>query len=405
LGFQTDNRAGWIEGVRDTPFFHEMTVIGLGRRVKPFFRRRPWPPAKRFSIPEKRFPQFFIPRNPSSKGATKMEYATIPGTDIVSSRVALGTWAIGGWMWGGTDEAESIRTIHAALDKGVNLVDTAPVYGFGRSEEIVGKAIREASASRDEVFISTKVALEWTESGGVYRNSTQERIKKEIEDSLRRLRTDYIDLYYIHWPDPLVPFEETAWMMNELVTDGKIRAVGVSNYSPEQMDAFRNKARLNACQPPYNIFEREIESDVKPYCQKGKIALMTYGALCRGLLSGKMTRDREFTGDDLRQYDPKFQGARFGQYLAAADKIAELARERYDKDLLPFAVRWVLDRKVEIALWGGRRPDQMNPVSEVFDWSIDAEGMAEVDRILEETIADPVGPEFMAPPSREKKKE
>ncbi|MFW6240138.1 MAG: aldo/keto reductase [Thermodesulfobacteriota bacterium] len=334
-----------------------------------------------------------------------MEYATIPGTDIVSSRVALGTWAIGGWMWGGTDEAESIRTIHAALDKGVNLVDTAPVYGFGRSEEIVGKAIREASASRDEVFISTKVALEWTESGGVYRNSTQERIKKEIEDSLRRLRTDYIDLYYIHWPDPLVPFEETGWMMNELVMDGKIRAVGVSNYSPEQMDAFRKKARLNACQPPYNIFEREIESDVMPYCQKDKIALMTYGALCRGLLSGKMSRGREFVGDDLRRYDPKFQGARFGQYLAAADKIAELARERYDKDLLPFAVRWVLDRKVEIALWGGRRPDQMDPVSEVFDWSIDAEGMAEVDRILEETVTDPVGPEFMAPPSREKKKE
>ncbi|MFP4307400.1 MAG: aldo/keto reductase [Desulfococcaceae bacterium] len=334
-----------------------------------------------------------------------MEYATIPGTDIVSSRVALGTWAIGGWMWGGTDEAESIRTIHAALDQGVNLVDTAPVYGFGRSEEIVGKAIREAAASRDEVFISTKVALEWTESGGVYRNSTQERIKKEIEDSLRRLRTDYIDLYYIHWPDPLVPFEETGWMMNELVMDGKIRAVGVSNYSPEQMDAFRKKARLNACQPPYNIFEREIESDVMPYCQKDKIALMTYGALCRGLLSGKMSRDREFVGDDLRRYDPKFQGARFGQYLAAADKIAELARERYDKDLLPFAVRWVLDRKVEIALWGGRRPDQMDPVSEVFDWSIDAEGMAEVDRILEETVTDPVGPEFMAPPSREKKKE
>ncbi|MFP4032617.1 MAG: aldo/keto reductase [Desulfococcaceae bacterium] len=334
-----------------------------------------------------------------------MEYATIPGTDIVSSRVALGTWAIGGWMWGGTDEAESIRTIHAALDQGVNLVDTAPVYGFGRSEEIVGKAIQEAAASRDEVFISTKVALEWTESGGVYRNSTQERIKKEIEDSLRRLGTDYIDLYYIHWPDPLVPFEETGWMMNELVMDGKIRAVGVSNYSPEQMDAFRKKARLNACQPPYNIFEREIESDVMPYCQKDKIALMTYGALCRGLLSGKMSRDREFVGDDLRRYDPKFQGARFGQYLAAADKIAELARERYDKDLLPFAVRWVLDRKVEIALWGGRRPDQMDPVSEVFDWSIDAEGMAEVDRILEETVTDPVGPEFMAPPSREKKKE
>lgn len=332
-----------------------------------------------------------------------MEFVTIPGTELAVSRIALGTWAIGGWMWGGTDEATSIRTIHAALDQGLNFVDTAPVYGFGRSEEIVGKALKESSAARDEVVISTKVALEWTEEGRVYRNATRARINQEVEDSLRRLQTDSIDLYYVHWPDPLVPFAETADALNELLADGKIRAIGVSNFSPEQMDAFREGAPLNASQPPYNIFEREIESDVKPYCRNNQIALMTYGALCRGLLSGKMSRDREFTGDDLRQYDPKFQGARFGQYLAATDRIATLARERYDKDLLPFAVRWVLDQGVEIALWGGRRPDQMDPVSEVFGWSIDDDAMAEVDRILADTITDPVGPEFMAPPTREKK--
>jgi aryl-alcohol dehydrogenase-like predicted oxidoreductase len=331
-----------------------------------------------------------------------MEFVTIPGTELAVSRIALGTWAIGGWMWGGTDEAASIRTIHAALDQGLNFVDTAPVYGFGRSEEIVGKALRESGA-RDEVFISTKVALEWTAEGRVYRNATRARINQEVEDSLRRLQTDSIDLYYVHWPDPLVPFAETADALNELRAAGKIRAIGVSNFSPEQMDAFREGAPLNASQPPYNIFEREIESDVKPHCEKNSIALMTYGALCRGLLSGKMSRDREFTGDDLRQYDPKFRGARFGQYLTAADRIADLARDRYGKELLPFAVRWVLDKGVEIALWGGRRPDQMEPVSEVFGWSIDGDTMAEVDRILAETITDPVGPEFMAPPSREKK--
>jgi aryl-alcohol dehydrogenase-like predicted oxidoreductase len=331
-----------------------------------------------------------------------MEYTPIADTGLEVSRISLGTWAIGGWMWGGTDEAESIRTIHAALDKGINLIDTAPVYGFGRSEEIVGKAVKEYGG-RPDLFISTKVALEWTDDGKVFRNSTPERISREIDDSLRRLQTDYIDIYYIHWPDPLVPFEETADAMNRLVKEGKIRAIGVSNYSPEQMAAFRKVAPIHVSQPPYNIFEREIEADVKPYCNDNGIALMTYGALCRGLLSGKMSRDRQFKGDDLRQFDPKFKAPRFGQYLDAADKLGDLARKEYDKSLLALAVRWVLDQEVEIALWGGRRPDQMAPVDEVTGWHLDENGRNRVNALLEETVTDPVGPEFMAPPSREKK--
>ena len=327
-----------------------------------------------------------------------MEFVTLPGTDMTLSRVALGTWAIGGWMWGGTDERESIRTIHAALDKGINLIDTAPVYGFGRSEEIVGKAVAEYG-DRGSLYLSTKVALEW-DNGRVHRNSTPERIQKEVEDSLKRLGTDHIDIYFVHWPDPLVPFEETARTMETLVTDGKVRAIGVSNYDPDQMTEFRKAAPIHFSQPPYNIFERGIEADVKPYCARQNILLMTYGALCRGLLSGKMTADRTFTGDDLRQYDPKFQPPRFEQYLAAAGRIADLARERYGKDLLPFAVRWVLDNEVEIALWGGRRPDQMGPVDEVTGWTVDEDARNAVDRIIEETITDPVGPEFMAPPAR-----
>ncbi|MFW5838293.1 MAG: aldo/keto reductase [Desulfovibrionaceae bacterium] len=329
-----------------------------------------------------------------------MEFTTLPHTDIQASRIALGTWAIGGWMWGGTDEQESIKTIHAALDQGITMVDTAPVYGFGTSEDIVGKALAQWKR-RDEVLISTKAALQWDDEG-VKRNATRERIMKEIEDSRRRLQVEAIDLYYIHWPDPLVPFAETARAMQDLQEAGKIRAIGVSNYAPEQMDAFRSAATLSMCQPPYNLFEREIDSDVKPYCEKNGVGLMTYGALCRGLLSGKMTRDHEFTGDDLRKVDPKFQQPRFDQYLAAVDKLKRFARERYDKDILPFAVRWILDQGVDIALWGGRRPDQMAPVPEVFGWSLDQEGLREVDRILEETITDPAGPEFMAPPSRER---
>ena len=328
-----------------------------------------------------------------------MEFTTIPGTDIQASRIALGTWAIGGWMWGGSDEQESIRTIHAALDKGVTTIDTAPVYGFGRSEEIVGKAV-EQYGNRDKIVLSTKVALEWTEDGKVVRNSTPERIEKEIKDSLERLRTDYIDIYYIHWPDPLVPFEETARTMKGLLDKGVIRAVGVSNYDPEQMDAFRKVCPIMLNQPPYNVFERGIEDDIKPYCHRNDIALMTYGALCRGMLSGRMTADREFQGDDLRRNDPKFQAPRFDSYLAAAEGLKKLANDRYGKELLPFAVRWVLDQGAEIALWGARKPEQLDPVADIIGWKMDEETMKAVDAVLEREIADPVGPEFMAPPSR-----
>jgi aryl-alcohol dehydrogenase-like predicted oxidoreductase len=171
-----------------------------------------------------------------------VELADIPGTSLRVSRIAIGTWAIGGWMWGGTDEAESISTIRAALEHGINVVDTAPVYGFGRSEEIVGKAIAEGG-QRSRVTIATKVGLEWRD-GNVFRNASRDRIMREIEDSLRRLRTDHIDIYQVHWPDPLTPTEETAEAMHTLYKQGKIRAIGVSNFSIDQMEQFRRVAPI-----------------------------------------------------------------------------------------------------------------------------------------------------------------
>src|ERR1700761_7060378 len=195
-----------------------------------------------------------------------MEYTIISGTDMKVSRIAQGTWAIGGWMWGGTNESESIRTIHAALDIGINLIDTAPVYGFGVSEEIVGKAIEERGY-REKIFIATKVGLEWN-NGSVSRNSSRDRIRLEVQDSLRRLRTDYIDIYQVHWPDLAVPIEETARTMWTLYKEGLIRAIGVSNYSPEQMNRFMSVAELHTVQPPYNLLERQIEGDVLPYVRE-----------------------------------------------------------------------------------------------------------------------------------------
>jgi aryl-alcohol dehydrogenase-like predicted oxidoreductase len=327
-----------------------------------------------------------------------MDYAVIPGTSLNVSRIALGTSAIGGWMWGGTDDKASINTIRAALDQGITVVDTAPVYGFGRSEEIVGKALA-APGQRSRAVIATKAGLEWHD-GKVFRNASRERIMREVDDSLRRLRTDYIDIYQVHWPDPLIPIEETAAAMRSLYERGKIRAIGASNFSVAQMNEFRRVAPLHVLQPSYNLFERGIEAEVLPYCRANNIALLAYGALCRGLLSGRITQDTTFGGDDLRRTDPKFRPPRLAQYLSTVERLDLLAQYRYRKRIIHLAVRWMLDQGATVALWGARRPAQLAPVAEVGGWSLDTDVKAEIDRVLRERITDPVGPEFMAPPAR-----
>ncbi|HEX3035482.1 MAG TPA: aldo/keto reductase [Thermodesulfobacteriota bacterium] len=328
-----------------------------------------------------------------------MEFVKISGTDIQASRIGLGTWVMGGWLWGGSEESDSIKTLHAALDKGTNLIDTAPIYGFGVSEEIVGKAVAEYG-QREKVIIATKVGLEWGNGKGIRRNSSKSRINKEIEDSLRRLQTNYIDIYQIHWPDLNTPIEETAEAMHGLYKQGKIRAIGVSNYSPEQMELFRKVAPLHTSQPPYNLFEREIERDVLPYCREHGITTLLYGALCRGLLSGRMKPDTKFTGDDLRKIDPKFKQPRYPQYLKAVERLDSFAKEKYGKRVLHLAVRWLLDQPgAGVALWGARRPQQLEPIDEVVGWSLDEGALRTVDKIITENVKDPVGPEFMAPPT------
>jgi aryl-alcohol dehydrogenase-like predicted oxidoreductase len=323
------------------------------------------------------------------------EHLDIPGTSLRVSRVGLGTWAMGGWMWGGTDERESVATIHAALDQGINLIDTAPAYGFGDSEEIVGRAVA-GTGLRSRAIIATKVGLEWR-GGTVYRNASRDRIMREIDQSLLRLRTDYIDIYQVHWPDPLVPIEETADAMLALYKQGKIRAIGVSNFSVMQMERFRQIAPLHVLQPPYNLFERAIETEILPYCRANNIATFGYGALCRGLLSGRMRPDTRFDGDDLRGFDPKFQPPRFEQYLSAVEQLDELARVRFHRRVIQLAVRWMLDQGISVALWGGRHPEQLRAALGVAGWSLDAAALESIERILSETITDPIGPEFMAP--------
>ncbi len=325
-----------------------------------------------------------------------MERITLADSGVETSRIALGTWAIGGRMWGGTDEAESIAAIQAAVDQGVTLIDTAPAYGVGRSEEIIGKALKGGLRAKAE--IATKGGLTFVD-GKIRRDSSPKRIREEVEESLKRLQTDVIDLYQIHWPDHSVPFAETAAALEDLRKAGKIRAIGVSNYSVAEMDEFRTAAELDTVQPPYNLFEREIEADILPYARHDRLTVLCYGALCRGMLAGRINAATKFSGDDLRQNDPKFQQPRFGNYLAAVEELKTLARERFDKSLPALAVRWVLDQGRTIALWGARRPDQLAPMAEVDGWRIDAKAMIEIDAILARHVPEPIAPTFMAPPA------
>jgi aryl-alcohol dehydrogenase-like predicted oxidoreductase len=327
--------------------------------------------------------------------SSQVETIQISDRLLPASVVGLGTWAIGGWMWGGTDTWEAVRTIQSAVDQGINLIDTAPVYGFGRAEELVGQALA-SQGRRSRAIIATKVGVEWA-NGKPFRNSSPARIRQEVESSLRRLHTDYIDLYQVHWPDHSVPVEETASELGKLLNEGKIRAIGVSNYSVGDIAAFREIAPIHAVQPPLNIFERAAEQDVIPYARQHGMAVLAYGSLCRGLLTGTITEKTKFHGDDLRNVDPKFQPPRLAQYLAAVRRLDVLARNRYGKSVLALAARWVIDRGNTIALWGARRAEQLFPVRDVMGWHIDDEGMDAIDGIVAETIRHPVGPEFMAP--------
>jgi aryl-alcohol dehydrogenase-like predicted oxidoreductase len=328
-----------------------------------------------------------------------MESTKIAGTELTISRIGLGTWAIGGWMWGGSDEAEAIATIQAAIDHEINLIDTAPVYGFGRSEEIVGKALASNSL-RSRVVIATKVGLDWRD-GRPFRDSSRGRIFAEVEASLKRLRTDYIDIYQVHWPDPFTPIEESAEAMLELLQQGKIRAIGVSNFTRLQMREFRSVTRIHTAQPPYNLFERESEEDVLPYCFWHGIATLAYGPLCRGLLSGRMRAETVFSGDDQHKIDPKFKQSRYGQYLRAVAELDRFARQNYGRHVIHLALRWVLDQPgVSAALWGARQPRQLDPLNEVMGWTLSNGALEEIDRIVRNNVINLAGPEYMAPPAR-----
>jgi methylglyoxal reductase len=290
---------------------------------------------------------------------------TIGRSGITASAVGLGTWAIGGWMWGGTDERQSIDAIQAAIDEGVSLIDTAPAYGHGLAEEIVGKAIE---GRRDQVVLATKCGLVWHTTKGnhffnydghpVHRHLGRESIIYELEQSLQRLGTDYIDHYITHWQDPTTPIAETMEALESLRAQGKIRSIGASNVSMQDVEAYVAAGQLDAVQQEYSMARREIEQGLLPFCAKHGISTLSYSSLALGLLSGKVGPDRVFEGDDHRKDNPRFSVANRQKVARLMEEIGPIA-SAHDATEAQIVIAWTLQQPgITFALCGARNPQQ-----------------------------------------------
>lgn len=284
---------------------------------------------------------------------------------VTASAVGLGTWAIGGWMWGGTDEAESIAAIRASLDAGVTLIDTAPAYGLGRSEEIVGRALR---GRRDQAVIATKCGLVWHTQQGrhffdqdgkpVHRYLGRDAIAHEVEASLRRLGTDHIDLYITHWQDPTTPVEETMDALKDLKKAGKIRAIGASNVDAGDLTAYVAAGGLDAIQERFSMIDREIEKELLPLTTANGISTLSYSSLALGLLSGVIGPDRVFSGDDQRKDNPRFSIGNRKKIAGFAEAIKPVA-DGHGASIAQIVIAWTLAQPgVTFALCGARNPAQ-----------------------------------------------
>lgn len=293
-------------------------------------------------------------------------------SDLEISPIVFGAWAIGGWMWGGNDDKDAIKGIHASIDRGATTIDTAPIYGFGHSESLVGEALRDFP--RDKVEILTKFCLRWdTDQGEFYFDSEMpdgkpvkimkyagaDGIQKEIEDSLRRLKTDYVDLYQIHWHDPSTPISETMEVLERLIEQGKIRAAGVCNYNADQMGEAEQTVGLASNQVPYSMVLRDIEEDVVPYVQKHGNGILAYSPLQRGLLTGKITSDYVFNKGDHRPQTKFFKEPNLSNTNDFLKRIMPIA-EGHHASLGQLVINWTLRQPgMTAALVGARNPEQV----------------------------------------------
>lgn len=319
-----------------------------------------------------------------------MKKVKLGKSEIHVTPVTFGAWAIGGWMWGGADRKQAIEAIHTSIDLGVSSIDTAPIYGFGLSEEIVGEAVK---GKRDKVEILTKYGMTWEGNKGefyfetthnnghpvkVYKYASKESVIAECEDSLRRLKTDYIDLYQIHWPDPTTPVDETMEAIDQLLREGKIRAAGVCNYSLELAEEASKSVLLASNQVPYSMLRRDIEEDLLPWCIKNDVSILAYSPLQRGLLTGKITPDYEFSEGDSRPDTPWFSPENIKRTNAFLEEIRPIA-DGHNATLGQLVTAWTIAQPgITVALVGARNRKQVEQNAAAMELNLSKEEVAEI---------------------------
>ena len=318
-----------------------------------------------------------------------MQTRKLGNTELELTTVGLGTWAMGGpWQfgWGPQDDDEAIAAIIKALDMGINWIDTAPAYGLGHSEELIGQALRRTGA---KPLIATKCGILWNERKEKVTCLKKESIRKECHESLRRLGIDVIDLYQMHWPDPDEDVEEAWDEMVRLKEQGKVRYLGVSNFAVEHLDRIRRIHEPVSLQPPYSMLHREAEEELLGYCAANNIGVVAYSPMQRGLLTGKFSTERlaELAVDDHRRRNPDFQEPQFSTTMELVEELKVIAG-RNGRTCAQLAISWVLRRsEITAAIVGARRPAQIEETAPAGDWSLSEEDIKEIEILLAERQA------------------
>ena len=321
-----------------------------------------------------------------------MEKRRLGGTDIMVSAVALGCWPIAGMAGPGVNDEDSLATIRACFDLGINHLDTAYCYGAGgQSERLIRRALEDR---RDEMVIATKGGLHWDAQGGQQRDASPETLRRECEESLCRLGTDRVDLLYLHAPDDKVPLAESAGGLKRLMEEGKTRAVGVSNLSLAQLEGFSAECPVAAFQPPYSMLQRTIEADTLPWCREHGVSVLVYWPLMKGLLAGKLWRDHVFAATDSRLKYPMFQGEEWLKNHDFVDELREIAADA-GRTVAQLVINWTIGRPgITSALCGAKRPEQIEETAGGAGWRLTNEQLARIDRALanrgEPVTKDPV---------------
>ena len=312
-----------------------------------------------------------------------MRYTRLGKTDLEVSVLALGTWAFGG-DWGSFDRADADSAINSALDGGITLFDTAEGYGFGAAERLLGDSLWKR-VRRDEVILATKGGLRM-DGSTLVRDASAQRLRDGVEASLRNLSTDYLDLYQVHWPDPATPDEETADALNQLLSAGMIRHVGVSNYGAKQIEALSHHCAVETLQPPYHMFRRDIEAEILPYTAANDLGVLAYGPLAHGLLAGRMTLETTFPPDDWRSSSRDFVGETFRRNLDVVVRLSDLAVDR-GVPLPQLAVAWALHHPaVDVAVIGARSASQLDALLPAAELELSRYDLDTVDAILADAV-------------------